>query len=65
MRNLKEYSEIMSAREISEYLDISYAKGLYLLKYTNIPSIKIGHIFKVSRNAFESWINDPCKKVLV
>jgi excisionase family DNA binding protein len=64
MKSLSEYPEIMTARNIAEYMDISYAKALHLLKYGNLPCIKIGHVFKVSRNVFEAWVNEPNKKVI-
>lgn len=64
MKSIKEYPEIMTAKNIAEYLDISYAKALHLLKYGNLPCIKIGHIFKVSRNVFEEWVNEPNKKII-
>lgn len=65
MNNLKEYPEVMTAKNIAEYMDISYAKALHLLKYGNLPCIKIGHVFKVSRAVFESWLNEPTKRVIV
>jgi len=64
MKNLNEYPEIMTAKNIAEYMGISYAKALYLLKYSNVSCLKIGHIFKVSRNAFEAWLNEPGKKII-
>lgn len=64
MKSLSEYPEIMTARNIAEYMDISYAKALHLLKYGNLPCIKIGHVFKVSRNVFEAWVNEPNKKII-
>lgn len=64
MKNLNEYPEIMTAKNIAEYMDISYAKALHLLKYGNLPCIKIGHVFKVSRSVFSAWVNEPNKKVI-
>ncbi|MGH4050000.1 MAG: hypothetical protein ACREVX_01400 [Clostridium sp.] len=64
MKNLIEYPEIMTAKNIAEYMDISYAKALHLLKYSDIPSIRIGHIFKVSRKVFEAWVTEPNKKII-
>ena len=64
MQSLREYPEIMTPKNIAEYMNISYAKALHLLKYSTIPSIKIGHIFKVSRNVFEIWLNEPNKKII-
>ncbi|MBU3144610.1 hypothetical protein [Clostridium sp. CF012] len=64
MKNLNEYPEIMTAKNIAEYMDISYAKALHMLKYSDVPCLKIGHIFKVSRNVFEAWLNEPNKKII-
>lgn len=64
MIKLDEYPEIMTARNIAEYMDISYAKALHMLKYSTLPSLRIGHIFKVSRNVFEAWLNEPNKKII-
>ncbi|MFT5875020.1 MAG: hypothetical protein ACI8WT_004000 [Clostridium sp.] len=64
MKNLSEYPEVMTAKNIGEYMNISYAKALHLLKYSDLPCLKIGHVFKVSRNVFEAWLNEPIKKII-
>lgn len=64
MKSLNEYPEIMTAKEIAEYMGISYAKALHILKYGDLPCIKIGHIFKVSRNIFQAWLNEPNKRII-
>jgi hypothetical protein len=64
MKNLNEYPEIMNAKNIAEYMDISYAKALHMLKYSDIPCLKIGHIFKISKKVFEVWLNEPGKKII-
>ncbi len=56
-KNLNEYPEILNARNIAEYLNIGYVKSLKLLKYGNLPCIRIGNSFRVSREAFEKWIS--------
>lgn len=64
MKSLNDYPHIMSAKDIAEYMGMSYAKALHLLKYGNLPCIKVGHIFKISRAAFETWVNEPIKNFI-
>lgn len=64
MKKLHDYPEIMTAKDVANYLHMSYAKALYLLKYGDLPCIRIGQIFKVSRAVFGEWVNEPGKKVI-
>jgi excisionase family DNA binding protein len=54
---LQQFPEILTAKEISIYLGIGYAKALHLLKFGGIPYIKIGNTFRVSKPKFETWLN--------
>ncbi|MEZ7892793.1 MAG: excisionase family DNA-binding protein [Candidatus Wallbacteria bacterium] len=58
-KSLNEYPEILNARNIAEYLNIGYVKALKLLKYGNLPCIRIGNSFRISRAVFEKWMLTP------
>lgn len=57
--NLSSYPEIMSAKMISEYLDIGYVKALNLLKTGAIPCIRIGNSFKIPKKSLITWLDEP------
>lgn len=54
--------EMLSAKEVSEILKIGYVKTLDLMKYSKIPSIKLGNTYRTSREVLTNWINDGLKQ---
>ena len=56
-KTLQQFPEILTAKEISMYLGIGYSKALHLLRFGNIPYIKIGNTYRVSKSRFETWLN--------
>lgn len=55
--------EVLTAKDIAEYLDVGYAKALRLLKYGGIPNIRLGNTFRVSKQVFEKWLNKDQKQM--
>lgn len=47
---------LLSAKEVSEILKIGYVKTLDLMKYGQIPSIKLGNTYRTSKEALTEWI---------
>jgi len=56
---------IISPKIIAKYLGIGYVKALGLVKSGDIPCVKIGNSYKVSRHLFLLWLEQPgLRKVL-
>ena len=53
---LDDMPEILTAKDISEYLGISYNYALQLIKY-KITHIKLGSTYRVTKNHFIEFIN--------
>lgn len=49
--------EILTQRDIQNILKIGRDKVYKLLKHGDIPSIQIGKSYRVSRKAFEDWLD--------
>jgi len=58
LKPISEYPEIMNARDIASYMGIGYNKALTLMKYGNLPSIKLGSTFRIYKKSFEKWLNE-------
>ncbi|OPY55789.1 MAG: hypothetical protein A4E55_02377 [Pelotomaculum sp. PtaU1.Bin035] len=57
--------DILSPRMISAYLGIGYVKALAMVKSGAVPCIKIGNAYKVPKELFRAWLNEPgFRKVL-
>ncbi len=50
--------ELMSVKEVREYLGCSNAKAYELVKSKGFPSFRVSNAFKIRRNDFISWINN-------
>lgn len=57
--------EILTAEQIARYLGIGYVKALSLIKYGDLPSIKIGNTYRISKQLFKEWVNNPAKRRLL
>lgn len=53
--------EILTQKDIQEILKIGRDKVYKLLKHGDIPSIQIGKSYRVSRKAFEEWLEYSTK----
>ena len=62
VRSITEYPEVLNARNVAAYPGIGYAKALNLLKYGNVPCVRIGNTFRVSKKVFENWLNEPAQR---
>ena len=54
--------EILEAGDLMIILGIGKNSAYKLMKSPDFPSKKIGGLWKVSRNAFEDWLNNQSKK---
>ena len=52
-------AQVLNPKMIAERLNISYGKALLLIKSGDLPSIKIGNHFKVSKESFQAWLSEP------
>lgn len=50
--------ELMTVKEVREYLGCSNATVYDLIKQNNFPAFKIGNAFKIRKEDFISWINN-------
>ena len=49
-------TEILTVREVAEYLKISKAKIYYLIKRREIPHIKIGRNVRIRLHDLQLWL---------
>lgn len=48
---------VLTARDIAKFMGIGYQKSLSLIKYGNIPHIKLGSTYRVSKEKFIIFLN--------
>lgn len=54
----KEIKEVMSVKELAEYLGIGKSKIYSLIKQKKIPASKIGRQYKFSKTVIDSWLKE-------
>lgn len=50
--------EVLNAQEASEYLKISKSYLLKMAKEKQVPSLRIGRIYRFTRSSLNQWINE-------
>jgi excisionase family DNA binding protein len=60
---LSEMPEIIDAKIIGEYLQISYEKSLQFIKYSGIPYLKLGNTYRLYRDSLTKWIQSSETKI--
>jgi len=50
--------EVLNAQEASEYLKISKSYLLKMAKEKQVPSLRIGRIYRFTRASLNQWINE-------
>jgi excisionase family DNA binding protein len=61
-KTLQDFPEMLNARMIAEILGVGYTKSLNLLKYGDLPYLKIGNTFRVHKRNFEKWLEASQKR---
>lgn len=56
MNTINTLPDILTAKEISNYLGISYNSTLKLIKY-NMVYLKLGNTYRVTKNNFLNFLN--------
>lgn len=56
MSTINTLPDILTAKEISKYLGISYNSTLKLIKY-NMVYLKLGNTYRVTKNNFLKFLN--------
>ena len=49
-------NKLLTAREVADILDVSYASALAFLKYSGIDCIKIGRQYRVSEEKLTAFL---------
>lgn len=62
LASLESLPDILDAKTISEFLSIGYVKSLKLIQYGDIPYLKIGNTYRVSKQNFLEWLNQSGKR---
>lgn len=62
--SLEDLPDILDAHMIAIFLDIGYVKALNLIKYGDIPYIKLGNTYRVPKTAFEAWLSVTNPRVI-
>lgn len=57
--------QVLTPKEIAKLLNIGYSKTLNLIKYGNLPYIRIGKTYRISRRVFEAWLSEDTTKILL
>ena len=50
--------DVMSIKELSEYIGISKSKIYQLIKQRKIPASKIGRQYKFSKDVIDGWLKE-------
>ena len=56
--------EVLSPHEIAKILKISYEKALDFVKYSGIPYMKIGRVYRVTKDNFEAFMNSSETRII-
>ena len=56
--------EVFSPQEIAKILKISYEKALDFVKYSGIPYVKIGRVYRVTKDNFEAFMNSSETRII-
>lgn len=51
--------DILTAREIAAYLGLGYTKTLLMIRRGQFPAVKIGSTYRIPREPFLAWLNQP------
>ena len=57
MNNTQNIPELITAKEISEILKISYPQALSFIKYSGMDYLKIGNQYRVIKSKFYDFLN--------
>ena len=49
--------DVLDARDIASVLGIGYTKSLQLVRYGGMKYIRIGRVYRVSKQNFTDWLN--------
>ena len=49
--------DVLDAKDIAQVLGIGYVKSLNLIRFGGMNYIKIGRVYKVSKQNFTEWLN--------
>jgi len=61
--SLASLPDVLDAKDVAGFLGISYIKALKLLRYSGMNSIRLGRVYRVSKQNFTDWLN--CDKPTV
>ena len=54
--------ELMDVEELAKYLKVTTKTIYRLLKQGNIPSMRVGHLHRFSREQIDEWLLNSVKK---
>ena len=63
-RQLDQLPDALSARDLSEFLNIGYTKSLRLIRFGGLPYIRIGSVYRVSKKIFIEWLHGTDTKII-
>ena len=63
-RRLEALPDALTARDISGFLGIGYTKSLRLIRYSGLPYIKLGNVYRVSKKTFSEWLHGSETKII-
>jgi len=55
---MAEVKDVMSIKELSNYLGIGKSKIYNLIRHQKIPASKIGRQYRFSRDVIDSWLKE-------
>jgi len=64
MKNLQNYPPVLTPRQLAEILDVGYTKALNVVKYSDLPSVKIGNTYRIYRDNLQEWLETKQKRAV-
>ena len=55
---MAEVKDVMSIKELSEYLGIGKSKIYNLIRQNKIPALKIGRQYRFSKDVIDNWLKE-------
>lgn len=63
-RKIEDYSDVLTAKDIAEIMNIGYIKALNVIKYSGMAFKRIGNTYRVPKKIFVNWLYSPESEVL-
>ena len=56
--------DVLDARDVAAVLGIGYVKALKLMKYGKMRYLRLGRVYRISKDNFVDWLNCNAPRVV-